>query len=422
MGGARDIKQTIEIADLRAICSAPNLPAIVALPSPDGQYERFTAEELEEALDLLVSVWKQVMLERPRGMADQAIERLLFALCTHYDSAMDRFLTERGLKSSNPHAGVDANFLASLTLRLPPESAADRASLFTFSYFMCLWIGFQVVARRPTGRSATVLRLEQIAHESAAVMGQELRYELEGDSDPRPVLLQRAFHLLGFPYHHAATGSTDPSEPSTYLALNVHELALLASRDAFAVGNYGENIEREFERQLSLLFQSLGFFVSTSSSAPEAIDLICQPAGPHPAKALLVDAKISAQPYDFPAADQSALIEHYRHLRSSLKSLPGSMDILMVGPPAAESLPERLKKFQARFNVRISYCAAALLEDLREALIGSIDPEDFLRMLRSSKGVIEQRDVEQLISRERDKSEAVSRLVKTFLGGSKRRP
>jgi hypothetical protein len=435
----RKASRRLSIESLRQVCSPPDLHAIANLAPPSDSYKEFTADELGEAGSLLISVWKMLLfthtsqvLSRPiairqfgmlaRTSGDDAIGWLLFILCQHYDAVLVAVITRVGIQKPLPAPGIEMDFLlqASKHFEGPRNTFLSRAAGFTYDYLVCLWSSLLLTLMHIRGaRSTAVLALEEVAHDTATRLVGSLMQREKGDIEwrLRVSLAHSAFRIMNFAYHMLANRPKSVEKKKSYLSLNVHELSLLAGRDTFATEKYGlKRIEKEFEQQLSLLFQSLGFFVIAASPGERTVDLICVPTTPEPLGVLLVDGKTSTHPYALPVSDQRALIEYVERIRRTGMSLPRVTDVLLVGPKAAPGLIDRLRRFQAEINAHVRYCPAELLEDLREALMGTVNQAEFIQALRLCTGVVDKQLIDQLIAREQSKSQAVTDLVRTFVG------
>jgi hypothetical protein len=440
-GAKKQQSRPADLENLRRICLGLDLSAIASLPPPKNSYNHLTAEELSEVSALFIAVWKSLVLGKPAkwpsveikanqfnqtitAKGEDAIVWLLFILCQNYDAVVLRLIEKIGIRTPVPTPGVDLEFLkqASKSFLKPRHTTLDRVAAFTYNYLYCLWASFLVCLMHQSGaRSSIVLGLEEIAHDTANRLLDGLG-EYRKESNEATVMLaltQSAFRTLSFAYHVLATRPRKAGELREFLDLNIHELSLLAVHDQFATEKYGEKgLEREFERQLSLLFQSFGFYVVTASPGERAVDLVCVPTSPQPAGVLLIDGKTSKHPYKLPVADQRALKEYFEHVCRTVTSLPRVTDILIVGPAPSTSLSERVRTLETELQVSVRYCPVAVLEDLREGLLGAVNHFDFFNALRLSSHVVGKQHIKELISRQRSKSDSVADLVKTFLGGT----
>jgi hypothetical protein len=162
-----------------------------------------------------------------------------------------------------------------------------------------------------------------------------------------------------------------------FAALRLQDLPRLASRKPAMRKIYGMSVERAYERQLALLFTSLGLAVIESTPGKRHVDLLCVAAAPEPAT-LVVEAKsTSAAEYTLRADAQRALVEHVKGVQRALRGLPPLALILIVAPCFSVGAAKRIREVSRETHVPCYGFPAALLAFMRERHVGPI-PFDVL--------------------------------------------
>lgn len=203
-----------------------------------------------------------------------------------------------------------------------------------------------------------------------------------------------------------------------FSALRTPELALLASRDKKLLTRYGtKQVEKVFERQLALLFQSFGFYVVETKSGQKTVDLICISSDPRKTMTILVEAKTSGKPYSLPTKDRRALTEYAKDVKKSLTSMPALEFVLIIGPQPVSTLEGRLNELEAEIQTPVRYITAAKLAAIRECMPGPL-PMETLRndVIRSDTRILKDLDKSILETHQRQQ-QAHSLFVNTMLGG-----
>jgi hypothetical protein len=154
------------------------------------------------------------------------------------------------------------------------------------------------------------------------------------------------------------------------------ELRLLAGRSPLMGKKYGvKKVEKVFEQQLALVFQSLGFTVIPALPGEAVADLLC--ISREARYCFLVDAKSSAKPYGFPKSDQRALGDYAKDFSIWLADLPELKFILVVGSSPGTTLEARLKKFETEIQKPVRFASARVIGEIRDQLPGPVIPEVF---------------------------------------------
>lgn len=181
----------------------------------------------------------------------------------------------------------------------------------------------------------------------------------------------------------------DPAVVS-YNALRLGDLYLLANRSTGMSQTYGMSIERAFERQLTLLFTSLGFAVIESRPGKRHVDLVCI-GGEQGPQTMVVEAKsTSSKRYDFRAADQRALIAHVEEVHKTLRDLPAVQLVLIVAPAFSAGATTRIEEAGRRLGLPCHGLPVAQLVKLREDHLGYISTEDMVEQIRSGPTIVDE--------------------------------
>jgi hypothetical protein len=154
------------------------------------------------------------------------------------------------------------------------------------------------------------------------------------------------------------------------------ELFLLSTRHEIVAEKYGlKRVERVFEQQLTLLFQSLGFTVVPAKPGERGADLLCIARAEK--FSFLVDAKSTKGSYSFPKTDQRAIKDYVEEFSVELSDLPALAFVLIAGPQAAGTVPGKLKDLEAKTQLPIRFMPVRLIADLRKELPGPVLARSF---------------------------------------------
>ena len=203
-----------------------------------------------------------------------------------------------------------------------------------------------------------------------------------------------------------------------FSALLTHELALLASRDKKLLSRYGaKQVEKVFEKQLALLFQSYGFYVVATKVGQKTVDLICISSDPRQKMTILVEAKTSGKPYSLPTKDRRALVEYAKDVKKSLTGMPNLEFVLITGPQPGSTLEGRLSKLEAEIQTPARYITAAELAAVRECMPGPL-PMEALRndVILSGTRILKNLD-KSILKTHQSQQQAYSQFVSAMLGG-----
>ncbi|GAB2956108.1 hypothetical protein LWP59_34710 [Amycolatopsis acidiphila] len=195
------------------------------------------------------------------------------------------------------------------------------------------------------------------------------------------------------------------------------ELGDLARRSEEVIRRHGDKqVEERFEQQLSILLQSFGFIVVSTSRGERRVDLICIASqGGGAPYTLLVEAKSTARPYALPTKHSRALQEYVDNVKHKLTTLPPLKLLLIVGPEPAKTLSQKLTDLENLASTPVRYCPAGSLAHLRRILAGAVPAGVFLDALLSAPKVVGGEQLHQVVSHVREQAAAHRDFVRRML-------
>jgi hypothetical protein len=179
---------------------------------------------------------------------------------------------------------------------------------------------------------------------------------------------------------------------------------------------YGvKHIEKIFERQLSLIFQSFGFYVVSTRIGKRTVDLVCFSDRQEAKMTFMVEAKTSAGSYGLPTDDERALVDYISDVRSSLPLLPDLKFVLILGHQPAKTLEKKLTNLEARVGIPVRFAAAQDIADLRESMPGPVPPDSFAETILTSPHVIPTGFSQTIVQRYFQKQESLDDFVQNWI-------
>lgn len=201
-----------------------------------------------------------------------------------------------------------------------------------------------------------------------------------------------------------------------FSALRLGQLDLLAQRDPGLAGRLSGSVEKEFEQQLALLVQSLGFYVIATRTGDRTVDLVCISSDPKQAFTFILEAKTTSGPYKLPVADERAIVEYAQQVSSRLTTLPRLEFVLVVGASPGPTMEKRLARTERAAGVPIRFLRASSLAYFREALLGPLPLDVFRTVIVSGNRVLTNDDMTQVVQTASIRSQAHEDLVRALLG------
>ena len=319
--------------------------------------------------------------------------RLFLISSAYYDFTVRAALGYKGNRRGSLPKGFNLNVMGDFQKRQHSSISVDILSAHVmFSAYLPLMFSahFTEMFRAMTPQLPQLSTFEHSAHNSLPSLLQYSRTAPHADLRyAASILTEGVLFLLRDTYSEERVAWDNHHIPGPFSAINLRELSLIAKRDARVVKRYGaKQVEKVFEHQLALLFQSLGFYVVSTRLGHRTVDLICISAIDNEPITLLVEAKTSGKPYALPVSDQRALMEYVGDVRKSLNTIPPPCLILLVGQEPAKSMEDRLRSLEAAANTPIRYIRAAELAALRESIPGPIHPNVLRQTFVQSKSRI----------------------------------
>jgi hypothetical protein len=174
---------------------------------------------------------------------------------------------------------------------------------------------------------------------------------------------------------------------STEWNVNTSRLQRLAKNDAQLQETLGARLYTEFEKQLTLLFQSFGYLVSHTRLGQRRVDLVV--AAPHPCPyVFLVEAKSRQSFYSLPASDERALQDYVSTYQHTALTLPKLRFVIIVSSKPSKNMDEKLMKLSTLEGIPFRFVSAQELTRLRNKVSGAIPPKLLLDSILSSEFIL----------------------------------
>jgi hypothetical protein len=302
---------------------------------------------------------------------EHAASRCLFVLASYHD-----YTWRRSVASGSKALPFGFQLDNIKGLLGPPDSCTEgelRWRTLLSAYLLCAMSTYFFGSFQSCGVPAPLCAaFENLAHESLVDLVRHTSGNPSGRRGTASRLASTCTVALSEIYKERAASGDRQYRPGIYSALRLHELSPLAARDPVLLKRDGaKRAEKAFERQLALLFQSLGFYVVESRVGERTVDLICLSEVCR--GTFLVEAKSSRDPYRLPTADQRALREYVTEVQRTLTTLPALDFVLVVGHGGHSTLSDRVRQTEADLRVPLRFIAAPDLVSLREGLPGPVD-------------------------------------------------
>lgn len=420
------------------------LSELLALPSPEDSYPKNSRyNTIRDAACEFLHSWKQMPLEYdevckcsesykcPDCGAKHKLSgrdlwcRKFLIVGTYYDFLVRRLISMKdGTKKHDLPPGLNLPAHDQFLKKFPRESknmCPCSGHIIIAEYLSCLMGVFftELFRDKLFIPNFSMSVFEERSHDNL--------YRLHGSSlsAPHPDLRRCAnklthglLDLFKTVYSSEQVVWNKDHKSGPFSALRTPELALLASRNKKLLIRYGtKQVEKVFERQLALLFQSFGFYVVETKSGQKTIDLICISSDPRKTMTILVEAKTSGKPYSLPTKDRRALTEYAKDVKKSLTSMPALEFVLIIGPQPVSTLEGRLNELEAEIQTPARYITAAELAAVRECMPGPL-PMETLRndVLRSDTRILKNLN-KSILETYQNQQQAHSLFVNTMLGG-----
>jgi len=190
-------------------------------------------------------------------------------------------------------------------------------------------------------------------------------------------------------FDEASQGWDGKWQPGVFSGLRLAELTPLAMRTPAMIKRYGEkHVEKRFESQLALLFQSLGYIVIQTRTGHRTVDLVCISTDPSDRLTFLVEAKTTAGRYALPAKDERALRDYIEDINATLGSLPPLKFVMLVSHAGTKTLEGKLQELERKSETPTRFVATKTLAELREELPGPAPTGMLVKLLLKSPHVV----------------------------------
>ncbi|MGH8685256.1 MAG: hypothetical protein ACREUM_07895 [Nitrosospira sp.] len=403
------------------------LTRLAAFKDGFADFQKHSPEAALESAEALYKAWRIVLDRNTESLTDEELANTddLPALWREASASVgksfvsalaraEELIHQEGYKGWDPF--LNSTLRELLTSAHDLDAAAERRLLA--EYLHGIWnchftevVGSPVMGMTPEGWDQFIYWSIQAISEVASASGQ--REHLELGCMMTAFLSRRARKAV------AVRDQTDFDRRDAMLGslVVVQELHQLAERSANVVKRYGEkHVEKRFEQQLSLLFQSFGFVVVATGSGERRVDLICfAPGVPGPGYSMLVEAKSTKNKYTLPTKDSRAIEDYVRDAKSKLITLPPLKLVLIIGPEIAHTVPNKIRALEASTGVPVRYCDASLLARTRRELPGTLPLATFLNQFLESGPIIESSAIRSIVEADNLTRSAHVDFVKALL-------
>jgi Restriction endonuclease len=396
--------------DLRSIRVSDNILPLLTLPSPEGvEFDRWSTATLEKCLRWAREQWLYLLTtelslpERIEHEGKELDEAALFSILIRnigiwFNALNDahRYRQDRRAYTviftlADSRRVIDDDNTPSKGVAYRVQLLAARAALNAYIHIVVSLAVLPYLDGSLMDGTGPYTAIESVAHE-ALVSLHVAQITAPGHMMETLCgrLMQSVLQALSDGYEDRANGWKESSwRPGPFSDLRLQELQLLALRHESMEKRYGvKMIERRFEQQLALLFQSLGFIVIQTRTGTRTADLVCISSDPNHSITFLVEAKTSKAPYSLPAKDERALLEYVREIDGSLTTLPRLRFVLLVSARATKTLAGKLRNFETRSGTPIRFITASALGQLRADLTGPAPVGPLTKLLLDSYHVL----------------------------------
>jgi hypothetical protein len=426
--------------ELRSIHALDTLETVLSLPAPsDDVLQTWSASELRKSLEWARGAWLDLICtdltlpqitsdEGEEGSAGATFSKLVRNVGVWFNALND---AHRACQSDKRYgvifklADSDRIWDAERPSDDHPywlELTVARVALDAYIKTLICAALIPNLSDTPIRGTGAYAAFEAIAH------GALTRLHDVQSTAPAPPLQALAGRLLHSLLHALKDGYEDVAgyrdqitwRPGPYSELQLEELSLLASRHESMARRFGaKRVEKRFEQQLSLLFQSLGWIVIQTRTGTRTVDLVCISSDPTSRLTFLVEAKTSKAAYAFPAKDERALRDYVADIDETLTTLPSLRFVLLVSHSATRTLASKLRAFETKSGKPIRFISAAALSQLRTDLPGPAPTGPFAELILDSSCVLPEEFVAQVVDRYRRQHDAHREFVEVLMAGGR---
>lgn len=378
------------------------------------------------ALDNLFHLWRQILVDGanipletytytcPHGneIRLDGLDlrgRLLLSITSYFARLYLQYLTLRESKNGGfipkdhqkafPKAFRIAEFLRFIPEDLAiPDSRRTQLRLQAAA-FLSAMVSFRLVRLfRMMEAPHLAGHFESIAHQDLrdlfpTCFGKEGHYE--------SMMARRLFGTILELAQHAYSDIPEPNKEhrlGAFSSIRLDELSQLTQRDHKVERRYGmKHVEKVFEHQLALIFQSFGLYVVATQTARSTVDLVCISASPVEPHTFMAEAKTTRAAYSLPKKDSRALRDYIQDLKRSLWSFPPLSFVLIIGSRPSRTLETKLAQLEAGARLPIRFIRAQQLADLRERIPGPLPLGIFVKELLTAPRVADGTWVDRIV-------------------------
>jgi hypothetical protein len=193
----------------------------------------------------------------------------------------------------------------------------------------------------------------------------------------------------------------------------LNELIQLGERNSSISKKYGEKkVEKRFEHNIALLFQTFGFVTIPALSGEPAADLLCIGKDAGQNFAFLVDSKSSRRPYALPKTDQRAIHSYVKETVRSIGELHELKFVMLIGNGPANTVLKKLGSLEKEIGTPVRFADVADLVELRKAHSGALRMDFFLDTVIHSECVLSKATFEKLQQKHLDFENTYAQFVR----------
>jgi hypothetical protein len=208
-----------------------------------------------------------------------------------------------------------------------------------------------------------------------------------------------------------------PGSLLTGYRVNTSRLVRLAKKEPSLQKSLGARMYTEFEKELKLLFQSFGCFVSHTRPGKRRVDLVVAAPPPCP-YVFLVEAKCYQSVYSLPTSDERALREYIGAYQQSSHTLSTLRFVLITSSKPASTLERKLVRLSASEGIPVRFVSAQNLAYLRDHLSGLVHPKLLLDSTISAGPILGKRWAESIVGSTKHREQIFDLAVQSIFGES----
>jgi len=427
----------IKFSDLgKLVFAKSDFLEILELPPPSRVEFIGQGKPFKKALQVFLDLWHEIVIKaKPIPIAQyqytcscgsnnklegEALRaRILMIIGSYYDCLVRDYLSsvERVKKFGLP-PGMNLDTISSFIPRDHCETNQDLHSLgcLSFDYLLGVLAAFVSFQMKAMGDPSRI-------HEAMDRIFYQCALGLVNHTEKSRILSENIFaktFLKGILEFQVLLAEDDDREESGFVqgpfsSIRLAELSSLAGRSDSAQKKYGAKaVERVFEIQLQLIWQSLGLMVVPARPGEKSIDLLCVTDNLNQNFSFLAEAKSTKSAYSLPAKDARAIREYVEGHQKVLSLLPPLAFVVIIGPSASKTLDGKVNELQSRTGVPIRFISAQLMAKLRSELRGTLPVEVFKNVLIQGPRIVDEEIINQVIQSYEEGSKGIKEFVEAM--------